>query len=1285
MVGFRQKGIIIFFVLLFALSAFALFDRKVILIQDVNGIKDWNGLDWNANWLNSNLLCVGGSCLDSWSDVNGAAGSSDVNGQDINVSWFNSSSFVCIAGDCIDEWADVNGAGGTVDLNTAYNNGNQIDVTDSGGTLEIDLIEGADFEINDNGSSAFKVFDSGHIWIGSDFFTGCDGAGDLCIADELQLFGRISDSSNDYSLTDLNNNAGTLCGNTEYLRGDFSCQEISAGDPVLRTYTGQWGVVVDSDANTIQIGADFNGIFDGRYLDDTDSNWQTSFPDLDSNLSLWLVRQDDGNVWYASSDFNLHDAYVNGNEIQVLDAEGDLSVRLLEGEDFQVIDADGTDFFNINDNGMVTFGSALYNNLNPQAGEVGIKGTLEVQGTQYVSGKLIVEGDAVETVVNSEVIQGDFAGSSGVAQFGWYNSVAGNPNSWIWQVASDGTDANSGNMLLVEIGDDQLDRSSYLIDEFDPRFHVCSSDNDASDCVSLQHDGTNANLDIGSGDLNVSFNRIETVFFDANGTLILDANINADCITLRDGIHCAIGEGTDTVVLRTYIGQYGIAVDSDANTIQIGSDFNGIYDSRYIDNTDSNVWSEGWLDDNNALTQDLNGGGNSIVNVNDANIDGYVFSKGIASDNAIGFTQYSIAWGDGCSSTGDNSFSAGTGAVSTGQYAFCFGNAMECSNTGSTGFGDSTNVSGEYALGFGSGTTASGNNCSAIGTSAECTQADSHALGTGASATAIGCYAIGDSASCSATDAVALGKSVSNSVANTVKVTTLEVDNNIHVDYNLTVDGNTVTDCITLRDGTVNCSFPEGVTDTDTNANTECSGASTFLDGEGNCQDTNTFYAEPTQNETIEGSWIYSNLVEVQSDVNAENFCFEDGTGCISTWFEDTSNNLQEAYDEGAQGTGSSHIYTGDDIFLTSMRNGAWFWHHTGSDYNTIQLHPQKAQINLWTDDSRIEPVLSQRNNSGFDFNMFLEDSEGSAILKTTSATALKLITTGGETPITFEPMGGSEIGRFTSTGLALGGTTSNNVLTVTGNTDLSSWLTVGSATSSGLGAGDINISDDLFVEDITMGADRENDTTLTMYSDVASGIFTISSQGDTTQLTSAGAGNDFNLVSDSSFTAMRGTDVIVSASNDFIVADKDSGDAIRMNVDTATGNVIVSGSITNTSDCAIPSALLQFERTNVVSNNPFAIGNGSSTQGVPMMCGGTIHGIACQCATADGSNYASYEVRINGASQVCDTANVNSANTVFEQTCSLAFSDGQIVGVYANTETGTTSSCVCAVYVSFN
>ncbi|MFH1587932.1 MAG: hypothetical protein ABIA76_01180, partial [Candidatus Diapherotrites archaeon] len=45
-------------------------------------------------------------------------------------------------------------------------------------------------------------------------------------------------------------------------------------------------------------------------------------------------------------------------------------------------------------------------------------------------------------------------------------------------------------------------------------------------------------------------------------------------------------KNTDTVVLRTYTGQYGITINSDTNTIQLGTDFNTINDTRYTQTTD---------------------------------------------------------------------------------------------------------------------------------------------------------------------------------------------------------------------------------------------------------------------------------------------------------------------------------------------------------------------------------------------------------------------------------------------------------------------------------------------------------------------------------------------------------------------------------------------------------------------------------------------------------------------------------------------------------------------------
>lgn len=160
-------------------------------------------------------------------------------------------------------------------------------------------------------------------------------------------------------------NAETACSAGEVLTGDGTCSSFSTSDTdTIRTYTGTWGINVDNDANVIRISDDFNATFDDYFISQTDgnnwyieiedsnnvgrldyqvianppwiteavadtnaetacsagevlygdgscgvpastdTNWQTSFPLLDANLSQWLWRQDDLNSILQIPDFN---------------------------------------------------------------------------------------------------------------------------------------------------------------------------------------------------------------------------------------------------------------------------------------------------------------------------------------------------------------------------------------------------------------------------------------------------------------------------------------------------------------------------------------------------------------------------------------------------------------------------------------------------------------------------------------------------------------------------------------------------------------------------------------------------------------------------------------------------------------------------------------------------------------------------------------------------------------------------------------------------------------------
>jgi len=132
-------------------------------------------------------------------------------------------------------------------------------------------------------------------------------------------------------------------------------------------------------------------------------------------------------------------------------------------------------------------------------------------------------------------------------------------------------------------------------------------------------------------------------------------------------------------------------------------------------------------------------------------------------------------------------------------------------------------------------------------------------------------------------------------------------------------------------------------------------------------------------------------------------------------------------------------------------------------------------------------------------------------------------------------------------------------------------------------------------------------------------------------------------------------------------------------------GSINLSGTLIPDNSCGLSSTVLQFERSIAASNAALAIGNGDILQGVPMACDGIVTAISGVCENCDGSNSISMEVRINGAAQTCDTAELTSNYDTDTTTCSLSFSQNDRIGCYSNTETGAVTGIVCAVYVRFD
>lgn len=134
---------------------------------------------------------------------------------------------------------------------------------------------------------------------------------------------------------------------------------------------------------------------------------------------------------------------------------------------------------------------------------------------------------------------------------------------------------------------------------------------------------------------------------------------------------------------------------------------------------------------------------------------------------------------------------------------------------------------------------------------------------------------------------------------------------------------------------------------------------------------------------------------------------------------------------------------------------------------------------------------------------------------------------------------------------------------------------------------------------------------------------------------------------------------------------------------------VRVEGDLIGTSCSYAKEAVFNTERGSITSNQPLAMGNGQTPTGAPQVCAGTVKTLAAMCSgAASSSNYVAFELRINGVSQNCDTANVKSLNTMYQapsSSCDVSFSAGDILNCYTKTETGSVTECVCTFWVQYD
>lgn len=126
-------------------------------------------------------------------------------------------------------------------------------------------------------------------------------------------------------------------------------------------------------------------------------------------------------------------------------------------------------------------------------------------------------------------------------------------------------------------------------------------------------------------------------------------------------------------------------------------------------------------------------------------------------------------------------------------------------------------------------------------------------------------------------------------------------------------------------------------------------------------------------------------------------------------------------------------------------------------------------------------------------------------------------------------------------------------------------------------------------------------------------------------------------------------------------------------------------GGVWHNSTCGVPFATYQYERGSASSNQALAVGNGDALQGLVACDSGVVESIAASCENcAASTTEIAVELRINGVSQTCDSAQLTSAYDTSIVECSVTFAKGDRIGCYTKTETGAVTGVMCSLAVRF-
>ena len=135
----------------------------------------------------------------------------------------------------------------------------------------------------------------------------------------------------------------------------------------------------------------------------------------------------------------------------------------------------------------------------------------------------------------------------------------------------------------------------------------------------------------------------------------------------------------------------------------------------------------------------------------------------------------------------------------------------------------------------------------------------------------------------------------------------------------------------------------------------------------------------------------------------------------------------------------------------------------------------------------------------------------------------------------------------------------------------------------------------------------------------------------------------------------------------------------------TAAGTVSATGYVKGQSCAYAKEGMITAEDGAMVSNAGMALGNGQAYQGAPQPCAGVVTSITGTCPTcSSGVNEVAMELRVNGAAQTCDTAQLTSAYDTDVTACAVSFSALDRLNCYSKTETGTATG-LCTLTIQYN